>query len=213
MNIPLGLKFNELKEWIIGKRFGRLVVVEFERKYKSENRWKCLCDCGNECSRSTSNLREKRDHSCRCWGFEKSAVAVVKHGLHKSAEYNAYHAMKGRCYREKDAEFKRYGGRGIKVCDRWLESFDNFFADMGAKPGKDFSLDRIDYNGNYEPSNCRWADALTQSNNTRRNKIHVLDGIEATMAQHCRRTGANRHTVAHRLKKGMTIEEAYKKVS
>lgn len=213
MNIPKGFTFDELHKWIIGKRFGRLMVTEYDKRGTKGPRWKCMCDCGKECSRTTSNLREPKDHSCRCWGIEKCSTAGFKHGYHKSAEYAAYYAMKSRCYHPKAREYRIYGGRGITVCDRWLESFENFIADMGSKPAKNYSLDRINSNGNYEPENCRWADPVTQSNNTSRNKHVVLDGVRATVAEHCRRTGAKHWTVHYRLKKGMSPEEAFKQAA
>lgn len=101
-----------------------------------------------------------------------SGNPAYKHGMHKSPEYGAWTDMKLRCYQEKHQSYFRYGGRGIKVCDRWLESFEKFYADMGKRPEGRYSLDRIDNNGNYEPSNCRWATFFTQMSNTRRSSTH-----------------------------------------
>lgn len=96
--------------------------------------------------------------------------------------------MKQRCYTEKRKNFKNYGGRGIYVCDRWKNSFENFLLDMGERPPRT-SLDRIDVNGNYEPSNCRWSDSETQYNNTRRNVYVNYEGNKVTLAQLSRITG------------------------
>ena len=96
--------------------------------------------------------------------------SYIKHGLTNSREKGVYYAMKQRCYDTNSKAYKNYGGRGIEVCDRWLESFKNFYDDMGKRPGVNYSLDRINNDGNYEPNNCRWADKITQSRNKRSSK-------------------------------------------
>lgn len=130
------------------------------------------------------------------------------HGMHKTREYAAWAAMKQRCLNPKSPEYHRYGARGIMVCERWIDSFVAFLEDMGQSP-PGFSIDRIDFNGNYSPENCRWADAETQSNNTRRNTFYIIDGIRDTLANHLKRTGLHKQTVLGRIKKGLTPEMAF----
>lgn len=102
-----------------------------------------------------------------------------KHGMHGTLEYRSWKHMKGRCYNLRDNRYPEYGGRGISICPQWEASFETFYHDMGAAPGEGYSLDRIDVNGNYEPSNCRWADTLTQARNKRkaRNNTSGTTGV------------------------------------
>jgi len=168
---------NNLRD-LTGKRFGRLTVIERgENGRRGQRRWRCLCDCGRETIVTGGNLRSGGTKTCGCM------EGVLKHGAtrgSRSAEYRAWLAMKHRCLNPNLLHFKNYGGRGITVCDRWLHHQDdgvhpflNFLADMGPRPegrtGKmpTFSLDRIDNDGNYEPSNCRWATTKEQMTNRR----------------------------------------------
>jgi hypothetical protein len=115
-----------------------------------------------------------------------------------SRAYGAWYRMLRRCYSEKNTSYKNYGGRGITVCDRWRESFDNFYRDMGECPDK-YELDRIDPNGNYEPDNCRWADRKTQSRNRRNNRRITFNGETKTIAEWAEITGINYSTLYGRL--------------
>jgi len=115
--------------------------------------------------------------------------------------------MLGRCHNPTDNSWARYGGRGIVVCERWRESFLNFAEDMGERPPS-HSIDRIDNNGNYEPKNCRWATKKEQCNNTRSNRVLVLDGKAKTMTQWAEELGLSRETIRGRLRRGATVERA-----
>jgi hypothetical protein len=198
------------KEFLVGKKFGRLLVVSYSGKHKGTQIWNCLCDCGNTCTRRTENFIKGKDQSCRCWGKEKSAVAGVKHGYHKAKEYRTWHGIKQRCYNPKTTWFHIYGGKGVTMHESWRNDFMQFLKDMGFAPDKDSSIDRINSNGNYEPSNCRWATKTEQSNNTSRNRFLIVDGIRATMAEHARRLGVSRLLVKSRLTIGWGVEEAFK---
>lgn len=183
---------------ITGNRYGRWTVIKrSERKDKyGKSIWICKCDCGNIKEVQRGNLVSGYSKSCGCLKIEISIEKIVKfstsHGFSKrknrSPTYKSWLSMKQRCYTEKRKNFKNYGGRGIYVCDRWKNSFENFLLDMGERP-PGTSLDRIDVNGNYEPSNCRWADSETQYNNTRRNVYVNYEGNKVTLAQLSRITG------------------------
>ena len=149
---------------MINKKFGYLTVLK-KTKYRKHDRvmFLCVCKCGNETYANSSDLKRGRKRSCGCLKSKNNATNNrSSHPLYKT-----WISMKYRCYNKNEKRYTDYGGRGIKVCDRWLESFDNFYEDMGDKPTSKHSLDRIDVNGDYEPSNCRWADTFMQAQNTR----------------------------------------------
>jgi hypothetical protein len=125
----------------------------------------------------------------------------------RMTEYAAWNNMKNRCLNPNVKAYKDYGGRGIKVCDRWIQSFENFINDMGKKPSPSHSIDRIDYNGNYEPSNCRWLLRSMQNLNKRNNRVLTIDGITDTVTGHAKRVGINRVTVGTRLIRGWPISD------
>lgn len=163
----------------IGQRFGRLIVLRRVGDGKgSQSKWLCRCDCGNEAVAFAGNMRRGKTRSCGCLYREARGVANFKHGdtrgYRQTVEWRCWAEMRRRCYNPRSRSFQHYGGRGIKVCDRWLNSFDAFLADMGRKPPGDYSIDRIDNDGNYEPGNCRWATRHEQRMNQRNPKSGLL---------------------------------------
>jgi hypothetical protein len=160
---------------IIGNRYGRLVVLSLinERTKNQKVQWLCQCDCGNETVVIGAHLRNGETKSCGCFNSEVARSKSVIHGERRSGlgttkEYEAWCSMKARCSRHSYTNFKYWGGRGIKVCDRWANSFQNFLADVGRKPSSKHSLDRYpDKDGDYEPGNVRWATRKQQNNNQR----------------------------------------------
>jgi len=171
---------------LVGKKFNRLTVISFShRDNKNKPHWECLCDCGNTHVLSGANLSSGQTRSCGCLLHEHSIK--TKHGFAVnniiSKEIRSWASMKQRCYNKKSPDYKRYGGRGITVCERWLNSFENFIADMGLRPSIKHTLDRFpNVNGNYEPSNCRWATPKQQGENKRNNVIYNYKGRNINQA-------------------------------
>jgi hypothetical protein len=127
-------------------------------------------------------------------------------------EYNAWRNLKYRCYKTDHPEYKNYGARGITVCGRWLDAFQNFFEDMGPRPSRSHSIDRIDNAGNYEPSNCRWSTLKEQNRNTRKNIIIVYRGEEMCIAQAAELSGIKSKTLWSRIRLGYCSEDLFKPV-
>lgn len=157
---------------LTGKTFANWTVIGYAgaKPPKHKARWLCVCACGAQKIVNAENLKRGKSKSCGCLTQAMRVSSCQRHGHtaigYQSPTYRSWHAMKERCRNERHMSYPDYGGRGISVCDRW-DDFANFLADMGEKPAR-ASLDRIDVNGNYEPSNCRWASATTQAANKRR---------------------------------------------
>lgn len=191
---------------LINTRFGNLVVLGRFLKEDIKDRhtyWLCLCDCGEEVVARGDGLTSGTTVSCGC---SLSAVRQT-HGMTKTPTYSTWHSMKDRCLNPKGKDWKNYGGRGIKVCDRWSTSFENFLEDMGEKP-KGMTLDRIDVNGNYEPSNCKWSNLKEQNRNRRSNRIICVNDECLCIQAWEDKLNLPRGTLYNRLKLGWTEEKA-----
>lgn len=196
---------------LTGKKFGRLTALEFVTTDKKGVYWLCQCDCGTLATVKSTSLTTSNARSCGCLQRELSAERLrnsrpnLKHGMKGTPTYECWGGIIQRCNNPKRAYYHLYGGRGIKICDRWLD-FENFFADMGEKPSNKHSIDRIDNDGDYEPSNCRWATVLEQANNRRDNKVLSYVGLELTVAEWARRISVSPFTLYARIRRGWTIE-------
>lgn len=180
-----------MKKDRVGEKWNNLIIVEFDRADKKKqggyrHYWKCQCVCGNIKSIVYGALQSGSTKSCGCLKSQLISKATTLHGHAKkgqiSSEFQSWRSMIYRCYNTNDKMYNYYGGRGIFVCDRWLNSFENFIEDMGLKPDKTYSIDRIENDGNYFPDNCRWATDLEQNNNQSTNikVINTVTGEEYT---------------------------------
>jgi hypothetical protein len=191
---------------LTGKHFDRLFVVKRSKNAGRQPKWECLCSCGNTAIVHGSNLRHGYTKSCGCLHQEATKKANTTHGESKSKTYVIWRNMINRCENYARPDFINYGGRGISVCQKW-RSFVGFVSDMGkAMPG--MSIDRINTDGNYEPSNCRWATATQQARNKRNTRLVEFNGNRASLAEHCKSLGLNYRTIHQRLKRGWTANAA-----
>ncbi len=166
---------------ITGQRFGRLVVIEFVKTENKNAYWLFKCDCGIEKIGLGRSLRDKSVVSCGC--YRKTVGFKATHKRSNTKEFRTWAGLKNRCNNPKDPAYINYGGRGIKVCDRWVDSFENFLDDMGQAPSKNHSIDRKDNDGNYCPENCRWATPIQQSNNRRSSLTYEYEGGMLTLRE------------------------------
>lgn len=186
---------------ITGKRYGRLTVKRLIGKTSyRDTLWECECDCGNKVVVKKGNLLSGNTKSCGCLREEN----ITKHGGCNSRLYRVWQAMKHRCLNPKDAEYHNYGGRGITVCNEWLD-FKNFYDwsilngfNEYASKGES-TIDRINVNDGYKPENCRWVDMKTQSNNRRNNRFLTYDGKTMTLSQWAEEKNINVGTLQSRI--------------
>ena len=169
-----------------GLRFGRLIAVKpMSSRRRNSVEWECLCDCGATHVASVDKLRGGYTRSCGCLRDDTHRT----HGMSKSPEYGVWLSMKARCLNPLNARWETHGARGIKVCDEWLNSFENFYADMGARPDPKLSIERKDNDGGYTKENCVWATSREQADN-RRTTIRVeIGGQTKSLKAWCRDMG------------------------
>lgn len=193
---------------ITGQRFGRLTVIEYAYTDKQGNaRWLCKCDCGNETISIGKGLRCGDTKSCGCARIERAKTLSTKHGLCKTRLHTIWLHMRDRCLKPYSTSYERYGARGIKVCKEWLNDFVAFYNwAMSNGYKKNLTIDRIDNNGNYEPSNCRWATIEQQANNKRSSCWLEYKGERKTIAQWASSLNISEIAIRHRIDRGWTIE-------
>lgn len=201
---------------LTGQVFGLLTVIEFSHRESRKGRgsaipfWLCRCACGTEKKIRGNDLTQGRISSCRCLQRLGAKTRFTTHGKSRTPEHKVWMGIIKRCQNPKAKNFVNYGGRGIKVCPRWLgrDGFANFLADMGPRPEELPEVDRIDNDGDYSPENCRWADRRTQARNRRGNHLITFDGRTQTLTAWAEETGLTRSALDARLDRGWSAERA-----
>lgn len=197
---------------LTGEKIGRLTVIKRVENNKANNaQWLCQCECGKEIITTTANLKRRHSKSCGCLRKEHTSGInnnFYKHGMYNTKLYQTWHNMKQRCFNKNSSHYKNYGGRGIKVCDEWLEFMNFYNWAMSNEYSEGLTIDRIDVNGNYEPDNCRWVDNKTQCNNKRNNHLITYNGKTHTMMEWSRLLNIKYDVLRFRLKRGWDIEKA-----
>jgi hypothetical protein len=197
---------------LTGQKFGRLTVLGLDRVESKKTYWKCMCECNNEISVRSDQLRRSWTKSCGCLQRDvtkKTAKYInYKHGESKTRLYGIWTNMKSRCYREHDDWYSEYGGRGITICNEWINDyvvFRNWALSHGYM--NNLTIDRKDVNGNYEPNNCRWATLKEQANNTRYNHLMSYNGKTQTMSQWADELGIGFGALMARSRRNWTDEQ------
>lgn len=192
---------------MIGRKFGLLTVVEEvkERNKHGQIMYNVVCDCGNKKNVLGMSLRNSRSRACnKCQSKLKGS-----HGMWKTDEFKIWNSMKFRCDKKRlnIYPYKQYSGRGITVCSEWINSFEQFYNDMGKRPSKKHSIDRIDVNKGYYKENCRWATSKIQSRNKTNNRIFIINGVSKCASEICEELNMASSTFYNRLTRGWDIEK------
>lgn len=189
---------------MIGERFGRWTVVgEVQRNSLSNKFYPCKCDCGTERVVAYSSLSAGDSQSCGCLSVELRKSRFTKHGMEGTPIYKRWGIMKRRCTRN------GYSSKGITVCDRWIDSFENFYSDMGDIPFAGAQIDRIDNNKGYSPDNCRWTTPKTNTRNRNNNVYFTFNGVTKCLSEWAETIGVHQHVLWERIRKyGWTLERA-----
>jgi len=197
-----------------GKKFGKLTAIGFSHMSKTNSMqyWVFQCDCGNKTTKRRHHVEKFNGvTSCGCDLKQRQQIAQKKHGFFGTPIYNIWTHMIARCHYEFNDSYEGYGARGIKVSDSWRESFINFYNDMGERPSKKHSIDRIDVNGNYCKENCRWSTQKEQSNNKRNNFNISFYGKTYTISQLSEICKIDKRVLRGRILRGWDLETAISK--
>ena len=184
-------------------KFGRLTAVKYIGKDKNnKHKWLCKCECGNEKEVLSCHLKSGAIQSCGCFGKERRRESITKHNLRYTRLYNTWLNMKNRCYNKKNTAYKNYGGRDIKICKEWLNEFMSFYNwSMSNGYNENLTIDRIDVNGDYENSNCRWVDYKIQSKNKRNNHLITYNNTTLCLTDWARKINVNEPALRRWLKR------------
>lgn len=198
---------------LVGKRYGRLLVVSKSNSHNGHTRWLCKCDCGNECIVHGTSLKTGNTTSCGCYKRENAKKLYSTVRQNDKHLYAVWNGIKQRCNNKNNSSYHNYGGRGIKMDKTWANNYKSFYdwaISSGYESGK--QIDRIDNNGNYEPQNCRFVDQEIQANNKRNVKLYTLNGVAKSLPQWCREYNLDYYLVRQRVcKLGWDIADALSK--
>ena len=188
------------REDLTGKEINDLVFLSYSHVKNRRRYWNIKCFCGNVFSGIPYTIKSGNTKSCGC--------LKTKHNLSTTPEYVAWDNMKKRCYRTSNRQYKDYGGRGITICDSWLNDFTAFYKDMGPRPSPKHSIERKDNNGNYCLENCKWATKKEQTRNQRSNRLLTYNNETKTMAEWAEILNIPYDTLNHRIHRGWSDEKA-----
>ena len=195
---------------LTGQKFGRLTVIKRAENVKKKTMWRCVCECGNEKIVEARSLKIGETRSCGCLHRDTIKITSATHGLSNTPLYRVYRHIKSRCYNKNDKSYKDYGGRGIGICEEWLEDFAKFYQwslENGYQKG--LEIDRIDNDKDYSPDNCRWTNRTVQANNRRTNRHLTCRGKTLTVAEWSRISGVSQSLIWTRVYKlGWSVEDA-----
>lgn len=183
---------------LIGQKFNRLTVISRAENTKSGMTcWLCQCDCGKQKIVAGKHLKSGRIKSCGCYNHDSLVKRNTTHGLTNTRLFRIWGNMKDRCYNPNKSNYPYYGGRGIQICQEWLDNFENFYV-WAINNGyqRNLSIDRINGNGNYEPSNCRWVTQKEQNNNRRDNKLITFKNETHTIPEWAEKLKINKHSLS-----------------
>lgn len=191
-----------------GKRYGMLQVISFSHEKNGASYWLCLCDCGNHKTVLSGNLKGSKTKSCGCLQKLRTSEASKTHGGARTRLYGIWKGMHNRCKNPNVSKYKNYGGRGICVCSEWEEyetfrdwALNNGYADT-------LTIERLDFNGNYEPSNCTWITLSEQGKNTSKSRLITHEGETLSLVEWSRKLGGNPNLVTTRLQRGWSEKDA-----
>ena len=195
---------HKLVKDIRGRQFGQLTAIQ----YIASSKWLCRCACGNEAIVKTCNLNNGHTQSCGCLRTQATVERTMTHGLTGSKVYRAWEHIKTRCYNPNYHATDKYQGRGIEVCERWLNSFEAFYSDMGDPPTPKHMLERIDNDGSYSPDNCRWATRKEQMRNRSNTVRLTYGGTTKPLIEWAEQFGLPVTTLRARIRRNWSIERA-----
>jgi len=197
-----------MRKYEAGQVYGRWTLVRLSQTVGTQGRWLCRCECGTEKEVSIANVASGKSRSCGCYHKQRIREALTTHGLSKHPIYNSWASMINRCTSPKNRDFQYYGARGINVCERWW-NFQGFADDMFPTWQPGMTIDRIDPNGDYEPTNCRWLTIAEQQRNKRSNVLYDTPWGRITLPEAARKMGLSLGGLQGRIKSGRPMEEVF----